>query len=470
MTTFGLAQWWEPHAPAGRIAGTLFHDDTGSVRLSLDGHFPVPLQNGECAADGIPRPVSPPMSDIPMLVGVTSEGKYITLIDCRVVKASGIPGFTKTSQEIKPELVAYDVHCGCPEEFRLTSLWVRYSNLDEWASTSGFKAAITETQPYRVSMEYVKPEPIRAVLSNGLRVGVGFSATGPDYARLYREMRMEQAAWLTIDSTEERPYDELIRVLTLFADLVALGIGQPLRPLELQAGALDLDSGKSVHFDLYHNAKPIAPVLPDIDAPWMLFTLTDLQTSFTKTLETWCIQQERIQPLYGLYFGTLRSQSMYVEHRFLNMFQALEAFDRRDHVMPPEKLEKHNLRLDRIFQAAGNTHDRKWLKRHLRYSHEPAAVDRLRRLIAKYDAAWVFDDLRREPELAANLRNFYTHYDRKLEPSLPPEHERPRIMHNLATRLQLLCEVILLTEIGFTGDQIKQRMNETHRLERRLAK
>jgi hypothetical protein len=106
----------------------------------------------------------------------------------------------------------------------------------------------------------------------------------------------------------------------------------------------------------------------------------------------------------------------------------------------------------------------------LKYSHEPAAADRIRRLVRQFKAAWIFEDLQEEITLAANFRNFYTHYDLSLKEKLLPLDEQPRAMHNLAVRFQLLGEVILLQTIGFEREKLKKRIQETQRLERRLAR
>lgn len=142
----------------------------------------------------------------------------------------------------------------------------------------------------------------------------------------------------------------------------------------------------------------------------------------------------------------------------------------------PESIKKHEDRLARIVNAVDGLEtpeckkDAKWLQNALQYSHETTAADRIRRLVQDYEATWIFDDWDVEIRLAANFRNFYTHYDRRLLNSLPPLDEQPRVMHNLAVRLQLLCEIVLLRQVGFDGVEVKQRMVETRRLERRLAR
>jgi ApeA N-terminal domain 1 len=330
MATFKLAQWWEPGTADKRLAGTLVQDDAGYFRFHVDGHFERSrAQSGQ--PDGVPTSVHPPMDDIPILVGVTSEGKLISLIDCRVTGPVGIPGLMKTTQEFKPRLIAYDVHFASIDEFRLSSLSMRYSNLDQWVDTPGFRIEFSPSQTYSASVHYVLPEPITATLSSGLTVGVFFSATGPNFDHSRTDVHIQQNAWLRISAPDERSYEELVRAITIVADLISLGIGQPMRPIESQATTSNSESTggpeSSISFKLHHNAQPIAPLLTDVDKPRMLFNLNDLRNTFGTMLETWCVQQTHIKPLYGLYFGTLRSPQMYLEHRFLNMFRALEAFE-----------------------------------------------------------------------------------------------------------------------------------------------
>jgi hypothetical protein len=240
------------------------------------------------------------MDDIPLLLGVTNEGKYVSLIDCSVMRATGISGLTKTTQEIKPRLIAYNVHFTSVEDFRLRSLSMRYSNLDQWVDTSGFTVTLSPAQPYSVSVQYAKPEPIKTTLSNGLTVGVLFSAAGPDFGRSRSEIHIQQKAWLDISASDERPYDELLRATATVVDLISLAVGQPMRPIECQATASDSASTdnpkQSIRFDLIHNAKTSAPILTDVETYKMLFSLEDLRSNFGPILEAWVFNMKTLSP------------------------------------------------------------------------------------------------------------------------------------------------------------------------------
>jgi hypothetical protein len=157
---------------------------------------------------------------------------------------------------------------------------------------------------------------------------------------------------------------------------------------------------------------------------------------------------------------------MYVEHRFLNMFQALESYDRQTFTPALEKMTGHQDRLDRILSAV-DTGDRKWLKNQLRNSHEPAAAERIKRLVDNLDASWLLS--KEDISLAADLRNYYTHFDPKVNQRLPALDRRFLIMHNLAVYLRVLCELVLLDAMGFSRDEVRERMKSTQRLERHLV-
>ena len=296
---------------------------------------------------------------------------------------------------------------------------------------------------------------------------------GPDIPAARNEVHFVQKAWVTVVAAEARTYEELLSAVTMVSNFIALGVGQPIRLIETKASAIDSDSKetpqKTIDFAIRENSDPVAPMLPDIAAARMLFTLGDVRGDLEHRLHSWCNQQDKIKPLYSLYFGTLRRPKLYVEQRLVNMFQALESFDRRNYTIPAEQLVKHAARVARIMEAVVTNGDRDWLEDRIRNSSESSAKDRILRLVKEYDAGWIFENESAEIDLAANFRNFYTHYTPKLEEKLPPKEERSLAMHRLAVRLQILCEIILLREIGFHPEELKNKYQETGRMEWRLG-
>lgn len=467
MPDFTSSKWWQPENPKNSVAGILHRDPDKGWILRLDMRFDAPSNGPE--DDLAPIHLTSARDSLyPMLLGVTEGGKGITLFDCQF-SGSSVNAWGHESLSLKPEILVYGVHFDSVEDFVLSSLAIHYSNLDAWAATSGF--SVTASQPgfFPMEMRYAKPDALEAEIEPGLSLRLQFSIEGPRLPA-ESELHMVQKAWLQVRTTKHRPYDELLRILSRLSDFVSLAVGQPMRPLEIHA-TCDARTGKGdeTRIALLHivtNRKPVAPVLPDVDSRKMLFTAKEIKDRFSELLLRWFEENRDIEPLYTLYFGTARSPGMYVEHRFVNMFHALESYDRRTRKLSPNKQLKHESRLDSIYQAV-KANEREWLEGRLRNSHEPAAADRIRFLVKEVGAEWLLDD--KAISLAGDLRNYVTHYSPNIESRLPAKEERSRCMHNLSVRLRVLCELILMRWLGLPASWAKERVEKSSRLERWLA-
>ena len=146
--------------------------------------------------------------------------------------------------------------------------------------------------------------------------------------------------------------------------------------------------------------------------------------------------------------------------------QALESYHRRTNPPTPKSIAARQQRLDRIEQAL-TADDWPWLRKRVRPS-EPAAADRIRDLVQQLDAGWLLTAT--QVTLAADLRNYYTHFDPVVDTRLPTPASRFRIMNNLSARLRVLCELVLLDALRFSRTDVRKRFEETRRLERHLVR
>ena len=220
----------------------------------------------------------------------------------------------------------------------------------------------------------------------------------------------------------------------------------------------------STDIRLIDNRKPLARDFGDVRYFDILFTLPQIRSRFSDLMVAWFSRSDGLQSLYDLYFGAMLSPATYIEHRFLNFFQALESYNRRTSVSTPDKAEARAERLDRISKAMA-VEDWKWLKKKLR-PPGPSAADRINHVVDHLNARWLLT--REQVTLAGDLRNYYTHFDPALEARLPPTKGRFRIMHNLTVRLRVLCELVLLDAIGLAGDTVQKQIEGTRRVKRHL--
>ena len=453
--------------PTKVLPGALVENEERGWLLELDGHFDAPGSTSTLQPGGSSTLTWTSPEKFAILVGTTNQGKLISLVNCMVLGSSLPFGGSRGNLRLWPESIIYGVHFESIDDFRLTSLSVRYSNLDAWVATSGFDVKVGY-EPYSVQIRYVQPASIESRVSDALSASIDFAVSGPSLSASSM-ISVVQQSWLTIKSNPGLPFNEILLRMNWLADFVSLGVGESLVPLEMSGSCNAQDqSGATVsaQMELIYNRKPLASNRDDIASWEMLFTLNDIRPRFGDFIAAWFARDAALQSLYILHFGTIRSPSMHVEHRFLNLFQAIESYDRRTVLPSSEELRRRSDRIERILTLVDGS-DKQWLKRRLKQSNGPSAMDRIKRVVANLKADWLLTP--EDIALAADLRNYHTHFDPSLEQRLPPMDVRYRIMHNLAVRLRVLCELVLLTATGFSADDLRNRMERSRRVQRHLV-
>ena len=192
MSEIFASEWWEPGRPDDLLSGTLFEESQSGWVLQLDLSFEQLL--GEVPIPGKPYQFFDSVKDYPILCGEAS-GKFLTLFNCRVMEAnSNLQG--RIQVKVKPDLIAYDVHI---KDFRITSLSVRFSDLDAWVATSGFNIEFLELSPnYSTRIQYRRPSAINMGTVDGMNLSVEFVANGPKITRQPQvQAQMQQTLGLT---------------------------------------------------------------------------------------------------------------------------------------------------------------------------------------------------------------------------------------------------------------------------------
>lgn len=461
--------WWLPEEPTRRLQGSIDYGDDDDASVSLVGDFERPISLTEEGPIAIRTAAG---NRYPVVLGELADGAQITLSNSIVMDHSAGLFGRQASLRLSPEVVIRGAHFCTQADFAVSEMFFRTADLDTWVQSSGLTLTMYPNAPTpSFSVKYEMPEATSFPLSEGLRGEVCFRVRGPQLSANTTEANLRQQAWLRLESVTPLAYDIALEWVRRVLEFVSLGVGR--------AQGLELGSvrGTSTTLEVVDSRRWWVPSFDKPVEPHdVLFSFPEIRECLSDNVRQWLAPDPAISPLLALYFGTLRSERMYVEHRLFNFYQALESYHRRTYILPEEKATKHVARLGRILgmfdndQSAQAKMDKDWLTDALRHSNQPAAAERLRLICKSLDADWVFDDAIETIELAARLRNYYTHYDARLEEKLPPEADRPRLLNNLAVRLQVLCELILLRKAGFEPSTMKDRYAKSGRLRRLLAR
>jgi len=252
-----------------------------------------------------------------------------------------------------------------------------------------------------------------------------------------------------------------LRKLREIADLLALGMGIPLLISSLEGRFAVPETGANSQWAeiIIGGINESEQEIPHYSK--MIFTFKEVQDRFAAMASTWLSIVKEVEPTYHLYSATIRSSSMYAEHRLFNLFQSLESLHRRT-VSPNESEKKLILeRRDKII-AQANENDHAWLKEKLAFCHEPSAAQRIQDLTRRFGAEWIFGkEWESVIQRIAKARNYLTHYGKK-----PPEGDlEPITLLNFSSMLQVLCEAIFLCKMGFSNKEAETLLQSKRRLQ-----
>jgi len=188
----------------------------------------------------------------------------------------------------------------------------------------------------------------------------------------------------------------------------------------------------------------------------MLFTFEDISEKFENVLKNWFEKAEMLKPVYDLYFGTLYNPRMYLQHEFLSMIRAVEAYHRlkfEGKYLSDEDYEPIQERFkDIINKLSVEASFKEALKSKLKYGNEYSLRKRLKDLFVAYQE--ITQNFIKDEDNFINrvidTRNYLTHYDKKLR-SIADGKD----LYCITQKLKIILQTCLLYELGFDRKEIK---------------
>jgi hypothetical protein len=459
--------WWLPSDPQDRRNGTLTIT-AGEVSLDLVGHF------GREIISESDHEISYSLflADQERILGATTDGNHITLVDCSQAAGGRLLLGLSTDLETavyraraaivgngrfdEGEAVEFD-HV----ELRLAALesWlqIRHATLNLSASGDGG------------TIEFTRVPPMEFQLDGGPTATIRFSSSvqsvGPEATRA----GYEWSSWLGLKFPEMCSLDDVKSAVGWLRNLLVLATGKPLTVLAVH-GYRDDWTGPDgypvqmgLFYSLFYNPDP----MPRPVNWWeLLFDYPQIAERLADVLSRWIALHQQYDAVIGLFFGTIYQQASYREQRFLQYAQAIETYDRLKR--PGATIRGRDafraLR-DEIVAAVPQEH-RAWLKTELAWSNDLKLADRITHVLSSC------------PEVAERIvgsegidafvkavkwtRNYYTHYDPKGKAKAATDGQD---MHRLTVQLRAVLETVLLVELGFDSDEIAAGLERARRFE-----
>jgi ribosomal protein L35 len=429
---------WRLPPKRRRIAGTATFTEQDGARLRLRGAFVDWFERADRAKHTIQ--------------GVTSAGQPITIIDCHHIRQSF--GRPPQSEYHGPQ-VFVGRHFKSADDVRFRSVSISYFNLTEFIGTRNFSLKLDREAPSRFSIHYRKSRATPLRLGKfTVTVAYSWKTTGDSMS----QAGIEQRAWFTATSPTRRPLNEFL--------------SGPFRTLHtlLELATENSIPIETIEADHSKRRMPVEILLQPVrlsHAPTrrhsgeMLFTFNSLGKDLEKVVQRWHVAREKYGPTFDLYFALGRSQ-MFLEHQFLTLIQAIEAYHRRAFSNDASDPAAHATRVRHILQSVGNTEelsksDRQWLYDRIKYN-EPTLAGRLRELYSTLPLS-VHSVVGAQGKFAQTIsqtRHYMTHWS---EEARERALQGPALLRPIQ-QLRLMTKLIFLRELGIANDNMTRKLHE----------
>lgn len=455
-----VGHWWLSANPKKTIAGTLKFDPVNGGSLDLLGSFQDFPEFGK-------------VFDVDIILGFV-DGKRITLFRCyakgsNMNLTAGGPVSIKSSFIVSVVFIGY--HFEKKEDVVFKTLSASYSYLEDWTQITGFQFSLQSDKENHLNQYEVKykfPDKLEANIE-GARLSLDYSFR--DGGDKLREFKLTQTTFLKIEPTVACHIEEYFRSYLYHAqNFISLGVGRAVYPLIMKGKnencKIDLGEGRTEYSDIeiYYKTKEFQESSKKIHPMDMLFFLGDIKDDLEKYLNNWFKKAELIQPVYDLYFATLYSPKMYLQHEFLSLIQALEVYHRRVHggkYLSDDDFKGVYEKLVNAIPGETEADFQASLTGKMKYLHEYSLRKRLKKITDDFKnvIGILIKDVSFFMKSIEDTRNFLTHYDTSLEDKKKDGQE----LYTLTEQMKFLLEICFLSEIGMTEDKIKQLVTRSQR-------
>jgi ApeA N-terminal domain 1 len=442
-------QWFLPSDPEFRLSGTLIFDAKTGAILELFGALPASA------------------FDFPIILGITSDSKEITLYKSFLKSASGLT-FIR-DKELGTAVHNYTVnfileghHFMNSSELEFDELISEILNVEQWLGISGFLNNYEGIKNKEFTVTFKLPSSIAFNINSQLSGEFNFAFKTPSHEVLQTEVSLKQRAQLVLSSQKSLVLEDILSSLFMFIRFVTLGVYQAVYP-----GSIELTSEKlTTHGAAGHLQRKRLRLyfkIDRIDSPAknfaeMFFLYGNIKDDFTAMIQKWYTLHEKISPVFNLLFEQFYTTTAFNENSFLNLAQAAETLHSR--LFAGTKMSKADfdqMKHTILEVAPGEYHS--WLNDQFNFGNNLSLHQRLDALVERYKNSVLtrlIGDKDKFIKEVKDARNYYTHYASQGEKKALKSMD----LLKLAQKLQALLVVSILIETGFDPANLERLMEE----------
>ena len=354
------------------------------------------------------------------------------------------------------------------ESFAFSKLSVELTGLEEWLR--GDALVVTPLEEHGINRSQQVSYSVRqnGYEIDGAQINLRTDVHQDAYEQIpTREIKFSQHDWLDYIPAEAAPPEELKQEFGHIEEFLSILTGTYYSLEWPQIATKDGDESESYTLYFFRNIDKNTP--PEAWKLWTIFPQT--RASFGSLYSEWKRKRREFGPGFYLYLGALRSSSMYIEHRFVNLIWGIESLHRArnpDAKGPASEKELIEALLVKV-QNDSDSATRRWLKRQIESASEPTLMDRIVGTFATLPWGVESASLNQFAKRCAGRRNDISHYGGPRKDANESYETFLLDLMKLSEALSYLYHAALLKEIGLDGKTLVQCLMDMpigHRIRR----
>lgn len=434
-------EWFRPESPQQRIHGTLEYS-RGKITLRTTGSM------GDEGTDfGFQlRLINGPPRRIPIVLGISTTGKNITLTDCVLIRANPVLNGLGTFQ-YRVMAMFVGIHFQNADAITFGSVSIQYSNLYAWMGRIPFRTDFSGIETGTFRLEYRMPETVRATINDEFTLEIAYGQTIPMFT-VQEDFEINQKVSWIIKSIAPTVLPRFMEIHRCFRYFLMLAMLKTVHPLSVIAHVFGDNANPIVIF-------PGIQIYDDIPkmsmANDMLFSFPVISDHFETHVQAWFALWTRMRYTLTTYFATLLDANRTtIEIQFQRIAEVLESYHREKY--PDEKVmpeEEYNMMIQNMkTKLSDDPRAVSYVVRFKKQGNGPNLEQRLRQLVDANPSAFN-DVLAEKNQFALDVMNTRNHRAHGVEDSSASDVTYVYDLMYLTQQMMALVESCLLTELPF---------------------
>lgn len=402
--------------------------------------------------------------EIPLQVdyiqGTAVNGAKMALLNCSRVAMESKVGLEDV-YGYRVEYMLENVSFEQQEDIVFSKLQIQVPGVIKWGAISNYGR--TENDEYRNIIKLQEVKEVSIYSNAHYDLSYSLIPSFPWFDFMKEEIILKQSPYLVIESTKAQTLFWFVEIALKMKNMIEIAMGKPLSFGKMTAESPSIVreiEGREARKEVIDIKHFLFSENKDEELEYrgfpFLFNLIELHES--GDFSAWQKVSTLLEPVIELYIDDLHNQSLSTSRHFLNMSQALETYHSR--MICDGKIGDFTERVEHICSKQHGS-SREKLRLFLTEGSRGKITFRNRiadLMVADLKFHFYTGDINRLefPQVIATTRNFYTHYNQKIE----EKALKDEALADAYYVLRNVLEYYLLRELGFNEDFISKRIRD----------